>query len=56
LQTLTGSATVCYIFSNGTVAKWQGRALQKLDQRFESARCLPYIPQSQALWGFLFTP
>ena len=25
----------------GTVAKWQGRALQKLDQRFESARCLP---------------
>ena len=31
---------------NGTVAKWQGRALQKLDQRFESARCLQYrLPQ-----------
>ena len=25
---------------HGTVAEWLGRALQKLVQRFESARCL----------------
>ena len=29
----------------GTVAEWLGRALQKLVQRFESARCLFFYYQ-----------
>ncbi len=40
------------------MAKWQGRALQKLDQRFESARCLPsyFSPPSIRVLGGLGTP
>jgi uncharacterized protein len=37
---LPGHGRYGIIWMRGTVAKWQGRALQKLDQRFESARCL----------------
>ena len=33
---------------HGTVAEWLGRALQKLVQRFESARCLFFIPSPQS--------
>ena len=41
----------------GTVAKWQGRALQKLDQRFESARCLSKTPLTlKPFTGLSFYP
>ena len=40
MQTCPRHASYVIIQARGTVAKWQGRALQKLDQRFESARCL----------------
>ncbi len=52
MQLKLGIMFIFALAKNGIVAEWLGTALQKLVQRFESARCLQDPPNKE---GFLFS-